>query len=140
MKNMRTEAYVKVLTRGSLFIIFFWFGLLKVLGVSPAHDLVVALTEVTLPFISPGAFLIALGLIEMAIGVLFLFPKWTKYALPVLLVHMFTTFGPLVFLPDAAWQSFLVPTLVGQYILKNLALIALAFAIYIQTVHAQERK
>jgi uncharacterized membrane protein YkgB len=42
---------------------------------------------------------------------------------------MITTFGPLVYLPDEAWQKFLVPTLEGQYIIKNLVIIATAIGI-----------
>jgi len=38
---------------------------------------------------------------------------------------MGTTFMPLFFVPDATWQSFMTPTLEGQYIIKNLVLIAL---------------
>jgi hypothetical protein len=42
---------------------------------------------------------------------------------------MFTTFGPLVLLTEETWQSFLVPTLEGQYIIKNLVIISTAIGI-----------
>jgi uncharacterized membrane protein YkgB len=36
---------------------------------------------------------------------------------------------PLFLLPQITWQKFLVPTLEGQYIIKNLAIISLALVI-----------
>ncbi|MEP7127332.1 MAG: hypothetical protein ABI729_00635, partial [Chitinophagales bacterium] len=43
--------------------------------------------------------------------------------------HMITTFGPLILLPEYTWKAFLVPTLAGHYIIKNLILIALGIAL-----------
>lgn len=118
--------------RISMFAVFFWFGFLKVIGVSPAHDLVIDLLDKTLPFIPDNPFVIFLGVWEALVGVLFLFKKTTKWAFYLLVVQMFTTFGPLVFLLETSWQTnFLVPTLVGQYILKNLILLALGWLIYL---------
>jgi len=45
-------------------------------------------------------------------------------------VHLSTTIMPLVLLPQFTWQSFLVPTLEGQYIIKNILLIVLALNIW----------
>jgi uncharacterized membrane protein YkgB len=44
---------------------------------------------------------------------------------------MITTAGPLFLLPDIAWQSFLAPTLEGQYIIKNIVVVALAATILV---------
>lgn len=66
---------------------------------------------------------------EMAIGVAFIFPGLERLALYLLLPHMITTFGPLVLLPEYTWKAFLVPTLAGHYIIKNLILIALGIAL-----------
>jgi uncharacterized membrane protein YkgB len=115
--------------RIALFIIFFWFGLLKVIGASPAGPLVSNLLEQTIPFISPATFIFLFGFFEMLIGILFLIPKMERLAILLLGVHMITTFVPLVFLRETSWQRFLVPTLEGQYIIKNVALIALAIGI-----------
>lgn len=117
-------------SRTAIFVVFFWFGLLKVLGVSPAAELVQHLLQMTLPFIPFEGFLIFLGVWEMAIGVLFLFPKLTKVAFWLMMVQMFTTFGPLLFLANETWQTFLlVPNLEGQYILKNFVLLALGYSV-----------
>ena len=115
--------------RFGLFVIFFWFGLLKVIGLSPASGLVQRLFEQTVPYMHFSTFLILFGLFEMLIGILFLIKGLERVVIPLLLIHMITTFGPLVFLPQETWQSFMVPTLEGQYIIKNFALIAAAIGI-----------
>lgn len=115
--------------RLGLFIVFFWFGILKVTGLSPASPLVQALFENTIPFMSFNAFLISFGLFECLIGILFIIRGVERLALSLLFIHMITTFGPLVFLPEETWQSFLVPTLAGQYIIKNLLILAVGISI-----------
>jgi uncharacterized membrane protein YkgB len=122
------------LAHAALFIVFFWFGALKLFDVSPAnnlvHDLLVMIPVMNLwPFES---FIIVLGLFEMLIGVLFLFPRATRIAVCILIPHMLTTMLPLVLLPHLTWQSFLVPTLEGQYIIKNLVIVALALSVVLE--------
>lgn len=115
--------------RIALFIVFFWFGILKVLGMSPAGALVYQLYEQTIPFLAFDQFYFAFAAFECLIGILFLIPRQERIVLPLLLVHMVTTFLPLIFLPSGTWQSFLVPTMEGQYIIKNLVIIAAAMGI-----------
>ncbi len=117
------------LARIALFVVYFWFGFLKVLGTSPANPLVSDLLQQTLPFITFNQFIVALGLFEMLIGLLFLLPGYERLAVAFLIPHLATTVAPLVLLPSVTWQSFLVPTLEGQYILKNITIIALAFSL-----------
>jgi uncharacterized membrane protein YkgB len=116
-------------SRISIFIIFFYFGLLKVLNLSPASPVVEALLNKTLPFISFDFFLKFFGLFEMFIGILFIIPKIERIAIFFLILHMIIVALPLFLLPQITWQKFLVPTLEGQYIIKNLALISLSLAI-----------
>lgn len=118
--------------RFGLFVIFFWFGILKVLGLSPAAGVVARLFEHTIPFMSFDTFYLVFGLLEVTIGVLFLIKGAERIVIPLLLVHMATTFGPLFFLPSETWISFMVPTLEGQYIIKNLALIAAGIGVAAQ--------
>jgi uncharacterized membrane protein YkgB len=117
--------------RISLFIIYFWFGFLKVIGISPAETLVENLfTQTFGGLIDFKLFCIAFGLFECALGLIWLFPKLTKYAFYLLIFHMITTFLPVFILPDATWQTWFTPTLVGQYIIKNFALISLGMFIW----------
>jgi len=110
--------------RSSLFIIYFWFGLLKVLGTSPANPLVDSLLKSTLPFFTFQSFIFFFGIFEMVIGICFLIPNFNRLAGVLFLGHMATTLMPLVMLPQMTWQAPFVPTLEGQYIIKNVALMA----------------
>ena len=125
--------------RFSIAVVFIWFGMLKVLGLSPAGSLVHNLFESSIHFVSFASFYMFFAWFEVLIGVLFLIPKMTRVVMPLLLIHMITTFGPLVLLPDASWSAFMVPTLVGQYIIKNLVIIAAAMGI-IAHLHPIENK
>lgn len=124
-----SRRYAIPFARGAFFLIFFWFGILKIVGASPAIPLVDDLLSVTLPFVSPDAFNVLFGSFEVLIGVLFLFRRFDRVVMPLFALHMLTTMLPLVLLSEATWQSPFVPTLVGQYIIKNVVLVALALAI-----------
>ncbi len=115
--------------RGALFIVFFWFGILKLIGTSPANPLVSSLLSVTLPFMSWDTFIIIFAFYEMIIGISFLIPKAERLAIALLLPHMVMTALPLFFLTSSTWQGFMTPTLEGQYIIKNLVIIAAAIGI-----------
>jgi len=117
------------LARAGIFVVFFWFGLLKVIGLSPASLLVRNLFERTVPFMHFGTFMVLFGLFEMLIGVLFLIRGAERVVIPLLFLHMVTTFMPLFLLRGETWSGFLVPTLEGQYIIKNIVLIAAAVGI-----------
>ena len=54
------------LARFALFVVFFWFGLLKVIGQSPASEMVENLLSMTMPFIPFTLFIVLFGLFEMA--------------------------------------------------------------------------
>lgn len=118
-----------LLSRISLFLIYFWFGLLKVIGQSPASEMVEKLLDMTMPFMPFSSFIVLFGLFEMAIGIMFLIPGLERKTLILFFAHMFTTMLPIFFMSEV-WQKMLVPTLEGQYIIKNLALIACALTIW----------
>jgi len=120
------------LNRAMIAVVYIWFGFLKVIGTSPAEGLVTKLFNLTLePYMGIQTFLLILGVGECAIGFLWLFPRLTKIAFGVMIVHMFTTFMPILFLPNETWQSFFTLTLTGQYIIKNVVLLSASWFIYI---------
>lgn len=118
--------------RFSIFVVYVWFGMLKVIGLSPASTVVHDLFNVTLSFMSFDVFYMIFAWFEVLIGVLFLFPRMTRVVIPLLFLHMITTFMPLVFLPSETWTGFMVLTLPGQYIVKNLVIIAVAIGVAAQ--------
>jgi len=132
------KRFANPFSRVAFFVIFFWFGILKVFDLSPASPLVKALFETTMPFMPFSTFMALFGLFECMIGVLFIIPRLERVVLPLLLVHMITTGLPLILLPQVTWSGFLIPTLEGQYIIKNLALIAAAMGVmaHLHPIHA----
>lgn len=121
------DAFGIKFARLALGIVFIWFGALKIIGeLSPAYDLVAA----TVYWLTPEIIIPLIGLWEVAIGVAFLFPPLTRVALLLLIPQMPATFLPLVLLPAVTFT--VVPwglTLEGQYIVKNLVIIACALII-----------
>lgn len=116
-------------SRFAIFIVFFWFGILKIIGTSPANPMVSDLLHSTMPFMPFSVFIILFSIYEMIIGITFLLPRLERLAIALLLPHMFMTILPLFFFRAMTWQGFLTPTLEGQYIIKNLVIIALAMGI-----------
>lgn len=116
--------------RISFAIIFFWFGILKPFGLSAAEGLLKA-TVTWLPLGAPEQWLIIIGWWEVIIGITFLFKSTTRIAIALLFLQMLGTFMPLVFLPEVTFQehNFLLPTLEGQYIIKNLMIISAALVL-----------
>lgn len=123
--------------RFAIFIVYFWFGILKVVGLSPASPLVANLLHAAMPFMSFDTFIILFGMFEVLIGILFLFPKHDRVSILLFALHMVTTFMVLVMLPEVSWSRMFVPTLEGQYVIKNIALVGLVIAIasHIEPLH-----
>jgi uncharacterized membrane protein YkgB len=127
------------LARVALFVVFFWFGFIKLTGMSPAGPLAEALSAKTVGAEWFDSLFRALALLECLIGILFLFPKAVRVVIPLLFVHMAVVCAPLVLVPELTWQSFLVPTLEGQYIIKNIVIVAVAFGIAANTQPLMKR-
>ena len=127
MYKFNTNDY---LVRIPIFIIFFWFGFLKIIDLSPAQELVQD-TVYWMPFLSAEIWTYIIGFWEVLIGVFFLFKKTTLIAMILLLIQMCGTFLPLVILPEITFQDSnpFLPTLEGQYIIKNIIIITAALII-----------
>jgi len=120
-----------VALRVSLGVIFIWFGILKPLGLSPAAPLVRATVD-WMPLLSADAWVAVIGWWEVLIGATFLFHRTARIAIALLAMQMAGTFLPLVILPQVTFQAGYipyVPTLEGQYIIKNLIIISAALVI-----------
>lgn len=118
--------------RISLGIIFFWFGLLKFFpGVSSAENIATrTISVLTLDLIEPSVSIIILAAWETLIGLGLLFNKFLREVLFLLFLQMIGTITPLILFPAETFKVFpFVPTLEGQYIIKNLILISAGLAI-----------
>jgi uncharacterized membrane protein YkgB len=113
--------------RIALGLVFVWFGALKLVpGLSPAEELVRA----TVPWIPGGIFLPFLAVWEIIIGVGFLTGRALRLTILLLYLQMPGTIAPVFLLPEQVFTAFPYGlTLEGQYIVKNLVLIAAALVI-----------
>jgi hypothetical protein len=102
-------------------------------GQSPATPLASAITAKTIGLQYFHTAFIVLAVFECVIGVLFLIPKATRIVIPLLFIHLIIVSSPLILVPHLAWVRPFVPTLEAQYIIKNIAIIALAIGIASQT-------
>ena len=120
-------------TRISLAFVYFYFGVLKFFdGCSPAESLAGETIHIMfMELFSAESALQALAIFESALGILFLSNKLPKVAFLLFLAHMAGTFTPLILLPEVAFNgSPLMPTLVGQYIWKNVVYVAAVSAVF----------
>jgi uncharacterized membrane protein YkgB len=117
------------LLRWAIAILYLWFGGLKLINASPAADLVVR----TVFWLPPRTALIFIGSWELLIGtgLLFTHPMVLRATLFLLWLQIAGTFQVFFLLPEEAFQrgNPLLPTLEGQYAIKNLVLIAAGLVI-----------
>lgn len=118
--------------RIALAIVFLWFGALKLVpGLSPAQDLAGrTIEQLTLGIVPTSVAVPILAVWEVAIGVGLLLGRWMRATLLLLFVQMLGTVTPLVLFPAETWVRFpIVPTLEGQYIIKNVVLVSAAIVL-----------
>jgi uncharacterized membrane protein YkgB len=116
--------------RIALGIALLWFGALKLLGMSPVANLV----EDSYFFLSPSVYIVfwyILGTWEVLIGLGLLFKIALRATLALLWLQMAGTFTAPIFAPEIFFIAGnpLVLTLEGQYVVKNLVLIAASLVI-----------
>jgi uncharacterized membrane protein YkgB len=121
-----------LLTRIALGIVFTWFGALKfVPGASPAEGLATRTIErLTFGLVPLGTALMLLALWEVLIGLGFLTGRFLRLTILLLFLQMAGATAPLFLFPDEAFRAFpWAPTLEGQYIIKNVVLMAAAIVV-----------
>lgn len=107
--------------RYALAMVFFWFGIVKPFGVSPANP-VVRTGIFFLPF---DIFFPVLGWWEAAVGVGLLFKRTVRFAVYLMVFQMLGTMIPLFSAPSMTFSQFpFVPTAIGAYIIKNWVLLS----------------
>lgn len=118
--------------RIALGLVFVWFGALKFFpGLSPAQDLAARTIErLTLGLVPPEVALPVLAAWEVLIGLGLLSGRFLRATLLLLAVQMLGTLTPLILFPAETFTVVpIAPTLEGQYILKNLVLVAAAMVV-----------
>ena len=117
------------LLRLAMAAVYIWFGVLKLVDASPASDLVIR----TVFWLPANVALLFIGGWEVLIGIglLFTHPIILRVTLFLLWLQMAGTFQVLIFFPTETFQGGnpLLPTLEGQYVIKNLIIISAGLVI-----------
>ena len=115
------------LLRGSLAIVYVWFGILKLAGMTPVADLVAS----TVPWLDRSWFVPLLGLTEVVLGMALLFGRFLTTISLILVSHLGGTFLVLVTQPELAFQhgNPMLLTTIGEFVVKNLVLASAAIAV-----------
>lgn len=120
-------AHAPFAMRLALGIVFLWFGVLKFApGLSPAADLAGrTIALLTAGHVGPSISVPLLAAWETSIGLGLLVAGPSRIVLAMLLLEMPGTMLPLLLFPAETFtHAPYAPTLEGQYIIKNLVLIA----------------
>ncbi len=139
-ETMITEELRRIslpLLRVAFGVVFFWFGALKVAGVSPVGDFVAG----TLPWFDRAWLVPALGLLEMAIGVSMIAGRALFLVCAVLVGHLTGTFLSLIMQPELTFQGGnpLALAADGEFVMKNLVLVAAALVLAARFEEHRER-
>ena len=120
--------YSLTILRITVGVVFVWFGALKFFpGMSPAEHLI----RESITFLSMDWFLPFLAALEVTIGVCYILGgKFLRVAVILMLGQMAGAMSPMVLRPDLIWVKFpFIWTLEGQYVFKDIVLIAVALTI-----------
>jgi uncharacterized membrane protein YkgB len=130
---MRNSLYALRVSMGAVIL---GFGILKYFpGVSPAQDLVLATAHTLsfglVPTLVPGGVAMTLvATLECLIGVLLLSGWWPRLAVLLLTTWLAGILSPVLLLPGRIFAGpHHMPTLEGQYVLKDVILVAAAMVI-----------
>ncbi len=140
MKNLRSKlhrtetrfttwlvAHSLWLLRVSLGAIFLLFGVLKfVPGLSPAQDLATRTTDVlSFGLVPAGLSIVVIAALECTIGLGLISGRRMRLVLALLGFQMIGAMSPLFLFPgDLFGGPFHAPTLLGQYVIKDVVLIS----------------
>ena len=115
-----------VVLRISVGVIFFWFGFLKFFGNASSAESIASKTIswLTFGFMDAEISMPVLAALECIIGIGILTKKYMEYVIPVMYFQMAGTLLPLFIFWEETWKRPFVPTLEGQYIIKNAVLIS----------------
>jgi putative oxidoreductase len=112
--------------RLSLAIVFLWFGLLKLAGVSP----VVELLRSSMPLLARSPFIELLGLAEILISIGLISERFAGHAAFLMMLHLTCTLSIVLIAPGLMFDpAFPVLTMNGEFLAKNLVLIAAGLSV-----------
>ena len=130
--NRWLVAHSITILRISLGLVFLVFGALKFFsGFSPIEELATRTTiALTFGLISPSLGLVIIAALECVIGLLFVTGRFLRVGVWLMGGQMLGAMSPLVLFPGELFTGpWYTPTLVAQYIIKDIVLVAAAMVI-----------
>ena len=127
--------------RVSLGLVFVVFASFKYVdGASPAQDLAIAtVNKLTLGLVSGNSALLFTAITETIIGVTLLTGRFVRVGLVVMAMALVGILSPLVLFPDQMWSGN-GPTLTGQYVFKDIVLVAGGLVVAAHALGARLRR
>ncbi len=100
-------------------------------NLSPAQELAIdTINILTFDLLNDNVAIIILAIWETLIGIGLITGKYLRVTLFLLFMQMLGTMTPLILFPTETFTKFpYAPTLLGQYIIKNLVIISAGFVI-----------
>jgi putative oxidoreductase len=134
-------AHSVAILRVSHCLVFVVFASFKyVVGASPAQDLAIATVDkLTLGMVNGHSALLFTAITETIIGVTLLTGRFVKVGLCVMAMAMVGILSPLVLFPGQMWGDH-GPTLTGQYVFKDIVLVAGAMVVAAHALGARLRR
>ncbi len=123
---------------GTVFLVFAAFKYVP--GASPAEGLAIATVDkLTLGLVSGNTALLVTALTETVIGLTLVSGRFLKVGVLVLAGALVGIMSPLVLFPDQMWSGN-GPTLVGQYVFKDIVLAAAGLVVAAHALGARMRR
>lgn len=120
------EHHSITMLRYSMVVVYVWFGLLTMAGMSATAELVAAV----FPFVPTDVFLMVLGGWEVAVGLALLSRRTLRLAVVLLAGHAAVVMLPLALFPNQTFSYFPYgPSFEGVYIIKDWVLLAGAITV-----------
>jgi len=120
------------LLRWALGITFIWFGILKVFNASPVSYLINAVAPFSFPMEIP-----LIGLFEICLGLGFFMKRFTRVS-SMLMVFYLLGITVLVLVKKGFSPWFPLLTLEGEFVIKNLVLMAAGFILFSMESHGEK--
>ncbi len=117
----------------SIGLVYLWFGALKYFpDLSPAESLAKDTIHIlTFGLIPENVTIILLAIWETIVGLGLILNIYRRPMIVIALAHLALTFTPLILFPDLSFNgSPFYLTIVGQYIFKNIIIIAALLTLY----------
>ncbi|MBI3881923.1 MAG: DoxX family membrane protein [Verrucomicrobia bacterium] len=120
------------LLRLSLGVVFLWFGFLKFFpSVNPPEEIAVrTIHKLSFGVIPDPVAVVLLATLESVIGIGLIAGRFLRFILFLLFAQMLGTLTPLFLFPSEAFSHVpYAPTMLGQYVIKNIVFLSAALVI-----------